>query len=507
MPDGEAGAPPLSTGAILHKTARGAGWVIGWRMARRLLGFINLLVLARLLVPADFGVVALAAGLAGSLDALATVGVEDALVREQALNRALYDTGFTMNVLRGLLTGGVLAALAVPAAWFFRDPRLTDVILVLAATNAVGAFANIGTVDFRRDLAFQKEFVLLVIPRVVGFAVTLVAAILWRSYWALIAGIVAGQVLALVQSYTMHPYRPRFSLRAWRGLAGFSVWTWALTMALAVRERSATFIVGHILGEASVGSYAMGMEIAEIPSSELTGPLSRAVFSGFAASRHSGQDSGEIYLRVVAAVALITTPACIGISAVADPLVRLMLGSKWVLVIPLVRVMAPFGAMTVFGLMATNLLRVYGMLSGQFKVAILDALIRVALLILLIPRFGLMGAVIAGCASLAFEQVIYLVVTCRRFDISGRSLALRLWRTALGSSIMAAVLTGSGLGWATVSGSKLNMSANLLEAAALGAVTYISVVAGTWVAARRPAGGEADLMSIVYRRARRARRA
>ncbi len=502
MPDGETIAPPPpTTGAILHKTARGAGWIIGWRMARRLLGFINLLVLARLLVPADFGVVALAAGVAGTLNALATVGVEDALVREKSVDRGLYDTGFTMNVLRGLLTAGVLAAIAVPAAAFFRDPRLVDVMLVLAATNAVGAFANIGTVDFRRDLAFQKEFVLLVIPRVVGFLVTLGVAIVWRSYWALIAGIVAGQALALVQSYAMHPYRPRFSLRAWRGLAGFSVWTWALTMALAVRDRTDAFIIGHLLGEASVGDFAMGVEVANLPSSELVGPLTRACYSGFAASRHAGQDSGEVYLRVVAAVALVTMPACIGISAVADPVVWLMLGAKWLQVIPLVRVLSLFTATAVIGALSSNLLTVYGLLTTQFRITIVVAVVRVGLLLLWVPQFGVMGAVLAAGVGSVVEYAAYLLVTCRKFHISGRAFVRRLWRVALGVAAMSAVLAATGLGWASATdGAALVQVRVLTEAATLGIIMYSVVVLGAWIGTGRPDGAEADMLQLLRKR-------
>ena len=501
MPDGEAGAPPLSTGAILHKTARGAGWVIGWRMSRRLLGFINLLVLARLLVPADFGVVALAAGLAGSLDALATVGVEDALVREQALNRALYDTGFTMNVLRGLLTGGVLAALAVPAAWFFRDPRLTDVILVLAILTMAAGFTNIGTVDFRRDLAFQKEFVLLAIPRVAGFLVTLLIALQWRSYWALVAGIATNRLLQLVQSYVMHPYRPRFTLRAWRALAGFSFWTWALTVAAAVRDRTDSFIIGHLLGEAPVGSYAMGVEVANLPSSELVGPLTRACYSGFAASRHSGQDSGQVYLRVVAAVALISVPACIGISAVADPVVRLILGLKWLQVIPLVRVLSLFTVPAVIGALSYNLLTVYGLLTVQFRITLVGAAIRVVLLLLWVPEFGVMGAVLAAGAGAVAEYTAYLVVTIRKFRIAAIDFVRQLWRVALGCAAMSAVLAATGLGWSSgPDDSTLVLLRALAEAVALGAVTYGGVVLATWFAAGRPAGAEADLLELLRKR-------
>ena len=123
--------PPSGTGALLEQTAGGAGWTIGWRAATRALGFISTLVLARVLVPADFGIVALAISFSRAVDILADLGLEDAIIRATAPTRAFYDTAFTVNVLRGLSTAVIISAAALPFATFFDDPRLTYVVLAL----------------------------------------------------------------------------------------------------------------------------------------------------------------------------------------------------------------------------------------------------------------------------------------------------------------------------------------------------------------------------------------
>ena len=87
------------TVSLQGKIFSGAGWIVGWRMATRGLGLISTLVLARLLLPADFGLVALATGFAGAVESMSYMGVEDALVREKSPGRGLYDTGFTLGLL------------------------------------------------------------------------------------------------------------------------------------------------------------------------------------------------------------------------------------------------------------------------------------------------------------------------------------------------------------------------------------------------------------------------
>ena len=215
MVDADAGLKPdADARSILSRTAKGAGWTIGWRFATRAIGFCSTLVLVRLLTPEDFGIVSLAIGFFQALDSVAGFGVEGAIIRADRADRTIYDAGFTINVVRGLFTSAVLVASAVPVAQFFGNAHLENVIYVLAAGWAVSAFQNIGVVEFRRRLAFDMEFKMQIIPRLLALAVTIPAAFIWHSYWALVAGIVATRLLTVGLSYVMHPYRP------WFGVAG-----------------------------------------------------------------------------------------------------------------------------------------------------------------------------------------------------------------------------------------------------------------------------------------------
>ena len=212
--------------SVLERTAIGMGWVVGWRVATRVLGLLNTFVLIRLLAPGDFGLVALATVFIGAVDTLSALGVEDSLVREPSPAPALYDTAFTLNLVRSGLTAGLVAAVALPAAGFFAEPRLAPVLWALAAGTLVAGAHSIGTVDFRREIDFRKEFVLQVVPRLLSIVVGIGAALVWRSYWALVAAILAGALARSGFSYRMHPWRPRLGLHAWRYLIGFSAWSW-----------------------------------------------------------------------------------------------------------------------------------------------------------------------------------------------------------------------------------------------------------------------------------------
>jgi len=133
---------------IARRTVIGAGWMILWRMATRVLGVLSTFVLARVLVPADFGLIAIATTFIGIFDAFSVFGLQDALIREGRPDRDLYDTAFTIGVIRGIANTGLVVAGASLAAEFFGDPRLAAVVLVLAILALCDGFENIAIVDF-----------------------------------------------------------------------------------------------------------------------------------------------------------------------------------------------------------------------------------------------------------------------------------------------------------------------------------------------------------------------
>src|SRR4051794_15348433 len=326
--------------SLLVRTARGAGWVMAWRLGMRLLGLVSTLVLVRLIAPADFGIIALATSFMQTIDGMLTLGTEEAVIREATPGRAFYDTAFTLNLMRGLSVTVLVAAVAYPAATFFADPRLGPVLLFVACVPVLDGCANIGAVDFRRDFAFHKEFAIMVLPKLCGILAAMTAAAILHSYVAMLFGIGVNRTLRVVMSYVMHPYRPAIALNSWRGLAGYSAWTWLLSLAVLVRDRSDSLLLGRLMNTEAVGFYSVGAEVAALPTTELIEPLGRAAFSGFAAGRQQNSGPADTFLRLIGSAALLTLPAGVGLSLVATPLVALAFGQGWEQAVPVLRILS-----------------------------------------------------------------------------------------------------------------------------------------------------------------------
>ena len=429
----DAPAPPISTS---KRAAIGAGWVIAWRMVSRNLGLISTLVLVRLLQPSDFGLVALASGLIASVDSLSAIGVADALIRANAPDRDMYDTGFALNALRSGATALIIAFIARPVGNFFDDSRLAVVMLALSAGTLLGAAENIGIVDFRRDLDFQKEFRLNVWTRTAGVVTTVATAALWHSYWALVTGLLLMRVIRIPLSYSMSAYRPRFTLRAWRRIIGFSLWTWAQAMLAQVRDRSESIVIGRFQGTDQFGVFSVGQELGALPTTELIEPLGRALFSGFASLHNAAEGLGNLFRGAVGLGFMVVLPAGIGISLVADPMVRLTLGEQWIAAVPVVQITAVGGTSAVFIQPCGTLLNAIGWPHITFYLITASTAVKILLLLALVPRFGLSGAAVSLAVSGVVDMTLFLAVTLPRIGVSITQLSCCLIRPIIASAAM-----------------------------------------------------------------------
>jgi lipopolysaccharide exporter len=485
--------------SILTRTARGASWMIGWRLATRVLGVFSTLILVRFLAPADFGVVALGTAFVASVEALTFIGVDDALVREKDISRAHYDTAFTLNLIRGAVLSVILAALAVPAAGFFAEPRITNVLLFLALGCLIDAFNNTGMVEYRRQFAFHREFLQLIVPRLVGLILMIGTAIVFHSYWALVVGVTSGRLLSVIASYVLHPFRPRPSLGAWRTLGSYSLWSWVTAWATLVRERSNAFMLGHVMGPAQVGIYAMGSDLALLPTTELVGPFARAAFSGFTAARNQGDQTAGTFLRMIGGVMMVSLPAGFGLSLLADPLVRLAFGQAWTGGVVVVQILGAAGALSVYSYLASTFLSAHALLATVLRITATVALVRLALLFLLLIVWplGLLGSSIAVAASVLCGDALCVLVMRRRFQVGLGLLLSELWRCFVATAAMTAVLLASGLGGHPMDGPASIQTWHLLVGTLVGAASYIATLLTCWHLAGRPDGGETHVLRFL----------
>lgn len=395
------------------KVARGASWIVASRLLMRVFGFLNTIVVARLLAPEDFGLIAVGMTAVQLLQGISDIGVSQAVVKFQDAGRREIDTLFTLSALRGAIIAAVMLATAPLAGHFYGDPRMTFVFCGLAAYPLLLGLVNPRFFEFERNIDFSKEFIWEVASKLVGVIVTIAVAFVFRTYWAIVLGVVAGAATQLALSYLMRPYAPRLSLAAWRRVFGFSGWLTGVSFIVALGNKLDSFVLARTSGAADTGSYWMGFQLAELPTSELAWPIARAVYPGLSAMQGDKERMRVAYLRGVEALAAIALPAAVGFAFVSTDLIHVLLGEKWERSALVVGWLTPaIGLQTVF--IATQY---YAMALGLTRLVFIRGLI---VLMIKAPVFiwaavthGFVGAVAAATACTVFGAAMNLILYSR----------------------------------------------------------------------------------------------
>jgi len=303
--------------SLSRKMAGGAIWMLSARMLMRASGLINVMILARLLPPADFGVVGLTVALIGAFEAMSELSLSAAIVRHPDPKKKHYDTAFTLCVLRGFFLGGLALLCAGALADFYGDERLRYVAWALAAQAVIIGFTNIGTSDFQRDFQFNKDFAFLAARKLGGSAASIGFALtIWPDYRALVAGLVVGSITSVAASYYLHPMRPRFSLETFGELFGFSKWMMATNLLDFAHRRCDAMILGKTLGLAPLGIHALAMELANLVANDFAQPLRRATMPGFAKLQSNLKELRHQFATAYGASMVIAVPFALGVALV-----------------------------------------------------------------------------------------------------------------------------------------------------------------------------------------------
>lgn len=473
---------------VQRKMATGAIWMVLFKLLERGLGLVSTLVLVRLLMPEDFGIVAMATTFIAMAEMLTAFGFDIAIIQNHDANERHYSTGWTGNLLIGALICVLMLVCAQPISHFFNREELAWVVSALALGPLLGGLENIGVVEFRKELNFRREFIFQVSKKLVSVAIVIPLALLWRNYWALVVGTVLARAFGVGLSYLMHPFRPRITLEKFAEMFQFSRWLLFNNAVAFFKERSTDFFVGRRLGPSALGLYNISYEFANLPTTELSAPINRALLPGFARLGSVGEVAAA-YTNAIGMLSLIALPAAAGIFAVAEYLVPVLLGDKWLSATPLLEVLAFNGALLLFHssicaiLIGRGFPKIVAMTNGTY------VLILVGLLSWLTAAYGAQGATYAVLGTSLFATPIYLYQMKRCLEIGPMTFVRAISRPLVASFVMVLAVRALLPELDPTSGVAV-MGGWLAVGVVSGAGIYCAAVAMLWLVAGSKVGAE-----------------
>jgi O-antigen/teichoic acid export membrane protein len=332
--------------SLRARIAHSMFWIAWSRGALQLLGFATTLLVARMLAPADYGVMALAAFWTGTIGMVAEMGLGAAIIQFRDLDRREIDTCFWITMI--LATAGfvgLVAAAPMISRWF-GVPRLADVLPILALVLPLTACRVVSDSLLRKRLAFDRVSQAEVAGGVVTLPVMIGCALGGLGVWTLVIGSLTGPAVRSIFTIAFAPWCPGFRVGGARvkEVIHFSLATLGVKLMWVLREWSNTLVIGKITGSVTLGLYSMAEELALLPGSKVS-TVVNMLSSPIMAELQTNVDAMRAaFYRAARLTAAIALPTSTGMALVADEMVAALLGPKWVPAVPLLRLLCLYAA-------------------------------------------------------------------------------------------------------------------------------------------------------------------
>lgn len=365
---------------------------------------LTTLVLARLLLPEDFGVVALVLVIINGLSLFRDMGFSQALIhRRKDIDQAA-DTAFVFLPVIGLALSVITVLLAPAIGAFFEIPEATSITRVLALSLVFSSFSQVPSTILERELRFKRKFVPEVAP-VVGYsAAALIGAILGLGAWSLVAGELARSFLTATVVWPFSPWRPRiyFNWTLARELISYGWHIVGASVAIFIFSTLDNIAIARGLGASQLGYYVLAFTLGTLPATQIAYSVGKVLFPAYSSIQTDQQALSRAFKRTVAYVSLVASPIALGTLALGPIFLSALYGEKWNGSVRALQILSFYGLLRSTGVASGEILKSVG------KPQVLAHIAYLQLILVIIPLYPIVKySGIEGVASM-FTLVIAL---------------------------------------------------------------------------------------------------
>lgn len=441
-------------------------------IGKSILGFLQIAVLARLLAPEDFGLMAVVIAITAFLQIFADLGVSNALIHHRRVSREELSSLYWLNVLAGVVLALLLIVIGPWIAEFYREPLLQPVLVLVSATFVLIALGQQLRVMAEKRLEFSTLAKIELAASAMGLVVAVSVALAGGGVYALVGGTLMSSAALAVLSwrYLALGWRPLFRLRLGetRKFLRFGAYMIGNNLANTLNLQADVLLGGRLLGASTLGAYSLPRELSLRLASVINPIVTRVGMPVMAAAQDDGALLKAVYLKTLRMTASINFPLYFALAVFAPEVVALIFGSQWEEAVPLLRVLAIWGAWRSTGNPAGSLIFAVGRADLAFKW-------NLALVFLMLPavwvgsQYGSMGLALSVLVLSVLLSVPGWWVLIRPLCGAG---FVEYYRQLVVPAAIAGVAALAGF----IAASPFTMSAPRLGAGVLvGGVTYVSV--------------------------------
>lgn len=427
---------------LRRRSVRGGTMTMLAQIARAVLHMVSTICLARLLRPADFGLVAMVTAITRFVMMFKDLGLSMATVQRDEVNHAQVSTLFWVNMALSTTLCFITVCIAPLIAWFYGESRLLWITLALAITFIFGGLAVQHEALLKRQMRFRALGILEVVATAISIAVGIGGALLGWGYWSLVAMYIALPVATAIGAWLACPWRPGRPVRGSgvRAMLAFGGYLTGFNVVNYFSRNLDNVLIGWRWGPTSLGLYSKAYGLLLLPIQQVTPPISAVTMPALSRLQNEPERYRNFYLRALSLLTFVTTPLAIFLLVCAEEVIAVFLGPDWREAAPIFRLL---GISAVFQPMmnSSGWLYMSGGRSGAFFLWGLAASVIVVLSFIVGLPHGPTG--VALCYSLA---AVLLAVPCMHFAIRGtRITLLDVFKVILPVLVSGALAAGAAL--------------------------------------------------------------
>jgi len=392
---------------------KGFSWMGVLRFITRIVAFLRLAILARILTPAQFGVFGVATLVLSFLEVLTETGINVFLIQKKDESDNYISSAWVVSIARGILIAILLIILAPFISKFFNSPESYKIILLIALAPLIRGFINPAIINIQKNIEFHKEFYLRTTLLIVDASVAIIVAFITKSAESMAYGLIISAIVEVILSFVFIKPWPKFTKDINKMKYIFNRgWTITLTGIFSYfSENLDNIVIGKMLGTESLGIYQSAYKISTLTISEVVEVTNKVTFPVYSKLSEDKDRLFRAFKKVFISSSGIAIILGLGIYIFAEQIVLILLGPSWTAAIPVVKVLAIYG---IFRAIFGNFSAVFLSLEKQKYVAIMTLARLLALCLFIFPLvslFGMVGAGYAMIVSILVEIPIILFFT------------------------------------------------------------------------------------------------
>src|SRR5690554_2375730 len=381
--------------------------------------FVIGIILTRLLSPEDFGLIGMITIFIVIGQSLTNSGFGQALIQKKNADSIDFSTVYYFNIVASLLIYFILFISAPLIANFYNQPQLVLLIKVICLSFVIDALGRIHLVYFEKNLDFKSQSIVGIISVLVAGVVSITMAYTGFGVWALVAHTVIKSLVTTILFWWISKWRPMlaFSRTSLKTLFGFGSKILLAGLMNSIFQNIYYLIIGRVFSAQSLGYYTRAAQFKDMPVLTLTSVIQKVTFPVFSEIQDDNEKLVSGYTRAIRTLSAVVLPLMGFIIIASEPLIDIVLGEKWLPVVPYLNLMAAYGWMHIIYVMNHQIITVKGRSDYYLQIKIIDKIL-IIISILITYKFGIMALIYGQLAVTVLSYYIGNFYLRKVIDIS-----------------------------------------------------------------------------------------